>query len=156
MRAMVGNVELARATGKINERISVSIPQLSGLNRIIKFEYSIEKGNTWTNLGNRTQINEYVSFVDLQPYGKSMPANGQTYTWGVGGTYSKNITFQVSVDNTDEGNQIYEESAVPSHTFSYTIPKNPKKQARLVIFRFKLEDDVKWTIIDTKYQDASK
>ncbi|MGZ2609365.1 hypothetical protein [uncultured Bacteroides sp.] len=156
MRAMVGNVELARATGKINERISVSIPQLSGLNRIIKFEYSIDKGNTWTNLGNRTQINEYVSFVDLQPYGKSMPANGQTYTWGVGGTYSKNITFQVSVDNTDEGNQIYEESAVPSHTFSYTIPKNPKKQARLVIFRFKLEDDVKWTIIDTKYQDASK
>lgn len=156
LRAKVGNEELVRNTGKVNSVISVAIPQLNGLNRIISFEYSINNGTDWVSLGSRNQINEYLSFVDLQPSGKNMPANGLTYTWGIGGSYSKNVTFQVSVDSTDDGNQIYEESASPIHTFSVTIPKNPKKQARAVIFRYKLEDDVKWTIIDIKYQNASK
>lgn len=156
LRAKIGNEELVRNTGKVNSVISVAIPRLYGLNRVISFEYSIDNGANWINLGNRTQINEYVSFVDLQPNGKNMPANGQTYTWGIGGTYSKKVTFQVSVDSTDDGNQIYEESATASHTFSVIIPQNPKKQPRSVIFRYKLEDDAKWTIIDIKYQDASK
>lgn len=156
LRGKVGAEELVRNTGKVNSVISVAVPQLVGLNRVISFEYSIDNGKTWIGLGDRTQINEYVSFNDLQPSGKNMPATGQTYTWGIGGTYSKKITFQVSVNSTDEGNKIYEESATPSHTFSVTIPKNPLKQARSVIFRYKLEDDVKWTIIDIKFQDASK
>lgn len=156
LRASVQGVEITRNTGKVNTTIPVTIPRLTGLNRIITFDYSIDGGNTWNDLGNRTQVNEYIGFIDLQPSGKTMPAAGQTYTWGIEGTYSKNVTFQVSLNSTDEGNQIYEESAIPSHTFSVDIPENLAKQARTVIFRYKLEDDVKWTIIDVKYQAAKK
>lgn len=156
LRARVGNEELARNTGASNSVIVVKIPCLSGLNRVITFDYSIDGGDSWNGLGNRTQVNEYIGFIDLQPSGKNMPAAGQTYTWGIEGSYSKNVTFQVCLNSTDDGNQIYEESAAPSHVFSVKIPENQTKQARTVIFRYKLEDDTKWTIIDVKYQAANK
>lgn len=156
LRGRVGNEELIRNSGKVNSVISVAVPQLIGLDRVITFEYSIDNGNTWVSLGERKQVNENISFEVLQPSGKNIPANGQTYTWTIKGTYSKKVTLEVYVNSTDAQNKIYGESAVPVHTFSVTIPPNTKKQTRTVFFRYKLENDEKWTILDYKYQAGSK
>lgn len=156
LRGRVGNEELIRKSGKVNSVIYVAVPQLIGLDRVITFEYSIDNGNTWVSLGERKQVNENISFEVLQPSGKNIPASGQTYTWTIKGTYSKKVTMEVYINSTDAQNKIYGESAVPVHTFSVTIPPNTKKQTRTVFFRYKLENDEKWTILDYKYQAGSR
>lgn len=153
MRAMDGNKELDRNSGKIDTSISVDIPKIVDPNRTITFEYSLTGDAPWTYLDEREQKHETVIYGSLEPMG-DIPYGGGTYTMKISGTFTKNITVKAREGNSS-GPVIVEETSKISpegHTFRLVIPKNPRNVARAVGFSFIREDQTNETLIVIKAQ----
>ncbi|MDC1812128.1 hypothetical protein POZ03_16840 [Bacteroides uniformis] len=153
MRAMDGNKELDRNSGKIDTSISVDIPKIVDPNRTITFEYSLTGDAPWTYLDAREQKHETVIYGSLEPMG-DIPYGGGTYTIKISGTFTKNITVKAREGNSS-GPVIVEETSKISpegHTFRLVIPRNPRNVARAVGFSFIREDQTNETLIVIKAQ----
>lgn len=148
MRAVTGeNEELVRNTGKVNGKISVAVPQLNGANRKVTFQYSIDGGATWNDLGIKQQINETLSFTQISPSG-DIPVEGGTYTVTLVGTYSRTVTIRAR-EGSSSGPIVVEETSKLDkvnangehfHEFKLVIPKNTTGSARAIGFSYKRED----------------
>ena len=146
MRAVTGeNEELVRNTGKVNGKISVAVPQLNGANRKVTFQYSIDGGATWNDLGTKQQINETLSFTQISPSG-DIPVEGGTYTVTLVGTYSRTVTIRAR-EGSSSGPIVVEETSNKVnangehfHEFKLVIPRNTTGSARAIGFSYKRED----------------
>lgn len=148
MRAVTGeNEELVRNTGKVNGKISVAVPQLNGANRKVTFQYSIDGGATWNDLGTKQQINETLSFTQISPSG-DIPVEGGTYTVTLVGTYSRTVTIRAR-EGSSSGPIVVEETSKLDkvnangehfHEFKLVIPRNTTGSARAIGFSYKRED----------------
>lgn len=148
MRAVTGeNEELVRNTGKVNRKISVAVPQLNGANRKVTFQYSIDGGATWNDLGTKQQINETLSFTQISPSG-DIPVEGGTYSVTLVGTYSRTVTIRAR-EGSSSGPIVVEETSKLDkvdangehfHEFKLVIPRNTTGSARAIGFSYKRED----------------
>lgn len=139
MRAKTGESELARTSATVGT-LSVFVPELFGMNRVITFEYSIDGGNNWLPLGERNQINETFAPGSIFPSVVRVPSKGGEFTWNYRGTYSKEVKFEVSIsDNNGNFTVISTQSATAPQTFKVTVPANSTSYERDVRFRY-------WTV----------
>ena len=148
VRARAGMEELATASGKVNQSISLTIPRLNGSDRWVSFEYSIDGGTNWLEIERKMQINETFSSGLIQPRSLTIPATGQGLSWSFSGTYSRKVTWKAVSDE-----QTLVEQTANGPTLSLVIPANTTGQNRRIDFMYQLEGG-QWVNMEYRIQSA--
>ncbi|WP_320889096.1 hypothetical protein [Bacteroides sp.] len=120
--------------------ISVTVPELSGLNATISFEYSTDGGNTWIAIDdNRNQLNTWI-LIDYPSSETIVAATNGSISFGLRGNVKQPITIYVS----SEGREIGRATGYAPGTLIVPVEDNPSSSPRYIIYKHQTIDGEAW------------
>lgn len=139
-------------SGTCPGNIVLTIPELTGTaDKIYAFSYSVDGGQSWTELTKKTQTVGTIQFGSVTP-DKDIPAEGEKYFCSASGTYKDAVIFRASVGGVELVRQV---SKLPKN-FELLIPANMGAE-REVVFEYCKESEASspsaiWTLVETRTQ----
>lgn len=120
--------------------VSVTVPELSGLNATISFEYSTDGGNTWSVINdNRNQLNTWI-LIDYPSKETIVAATNGSISFGLRGNAKQPITIYVKY----EGKEIGRATGYAPGTLIVPVEDNPSSSPRSISFSHRTIDGEGW------------